>query len=84
MAKTALITGITGQDGAYLSKLLLEKGYQVFGGFRRAAGQSKFENLAALGIENQIIMQDFELAEYSNVQRTIEKIAPDEIYNLAA
>ena len=84
MAKTALITGITGQDGAYLSKLLLEKGYQVFGGFRRAAGQSKFENLAALGIENQIIMHDFELAEYSNIQRTIEKIAPDEIYNLAA
>ena len=84
MAKTAFITGITGQDGAYLSKLLLEKGYKVYGGFRRAAGQSKFENLAALGLENQIVMHDFELAEYSNIQRSIEKIAPDEIYNLAA
>jgi GDPmannose 4,6-dehydratase len=84
MTRTAFITGVTGQDGAYLAKLLLDKGYAVHGGVRRSSGQSKFERLARLGIREAIKFHDFELAEYSNVQRTIEKIAPDEIYNLAA
>ena len=81
--KKALITGITGQDGAYLSKLLLEKGYEVHGAFRRTSdlqlGRHKF-----LGIEDKIKFTPLELLEYSNLHRTIEKIQPDEIYNLAA
>jgi GDPmannose 4,6-dehydratase len=84
MAKTAFITGITGQDGAYLTKLLVDKGYTIHGGIRRSAGQSKFERLEALGVRENVVSHDFELAEYSNIQRTIEKVAPDEIYNLAA
>lgn len=84
MAKTAFITGITGQDGAYLTRLLVDKGYKVHGGIRRSAGQSKFDRLEALGVRENIVAHDFELAEYSNIQRTIEKIAPDEVYNLAA
>jgi len=84
MAKRAFITGITGQDGAYLTKLLLEKGYEIHGGIRRSAGQSKFDRLDSLGVRDSIKSHDFELGEYSNIQRTIEKVAPDEIYNLAA
>ena len=83
MAKRALITGITGQDGAYLSKLLLDKGYEVYGAFRRTSdlelGRHKF-----LGTADRIKFTPLELLEYSNLHRTLEKIAPDEIYNLAA
>jgi len=83
LAKRALITGITGQDGAYLSKLLLDKGYEVHGAFRRTSdlqlGRHKF-----LGIDDKITFTPLELLEYSNIHRTIEKIQPDEIYNLGA
>lgn len=81
--KTAFITGISGQDGAYLSKLLLEKGYKVYGGDRRTASGSLWR-LKELGIEGEVEIMDFELAEYSNIQRIIEKIQVDEFYNLAA
>ena len=84
MAKVAFITGISGQDGAYLTKLLLNKGYEVHGGIRRSAGQSRFERLEQLGVLDHVKLHDFELAEFSNIQRTIGKVAPDEIYNLAA
>ncbi len=81
--KTALITGISGQDGAYLSKLLLEKGYRVIGGDRRTASGSLWR-LEELGISKEIEITDFELAEFTNIYRVIEKYKPDEVYNLAA
>jgi len=81
--KKALITGITGQDGAYLSKLLLEKGYEVYGAFRRTS-DLQLSRLRFLGIENKIKFFPLELLELTNLYRTIEKIAPDEIYNLGA
>jgi len=81
--KTALITGISGQDGAYLSKLLLEKGYRVIGGDRRTASGSLWR-LKELGIAREIEITDFELAEFTNIYRLIEKYKPDEVYNLAA
>ena len=83
MSKRALITGITGQDGAYLSKLLLEKGYEVYGAFRRTSdlnmGRMKF-----LGIDNKIQFVPLELLEFTNIQKTLEAIRPDEVYNLGA
>ena len=83
MSKTALITGVSGQDGAYLSKLLLQKGYRVIGGERRSASGTLWR-LKDLNIENDIEITDFELSEFTNIYRTIEKYKPDEIYNLAA
>lgn len=83
MTKCALITGISGQDGAYLSKLLLDKGYKVFGARRQGAAQSLWR-LAELGIRDEVEMVPFELLEYASIQRTIEKTSPDEVYNLAA
>ena len=83
MNKIALITGISGQDGAYLSKLLLEKGYKVIGGDRRTASGSLWR-LEELGISKEIEITDFELAEFTNIYRVIEKYKPDEVYNLAA
>ena len=81
--KTAIVTGISGQDGAYLSKLLLNKGYRVIGAERRnASGQ--LWRLEKLKILQEIEFDDFELTEFSNICRLIEKYNPDEIYNLAA
>ena len=83
MMKKALITGITGQDGAYLTKLLIEKGYEVHGAYRRSASVNLWR-LHELGLAEQVHMQAFDLLEYSNIQRTLEKVQPDEVYNLAA
>lgn len=83
MAKTALITGITGQDGAYLARLLLEKGYTVHGGLRRI-GVIGTGRLDELGVKDDVELHDFELLEDTNIHRVIEKTAPDEVYNLAA
>jgi GDPmannose 4,6-dehydratase len=84
MARTALVTGITGQDGAYLSRLLLDKGYRVFGAFRRGASLNLWR-LNELGVtEADIEFIPFELLEYANLRRGIEEAAPDEIYNLGA
>jgi len=83
LKKTAFITGISGQDGAYLSKLLLKKGYKVIGGDRRTASGSLWR-LEELGISKEIEITDFELAEFTNIYRVIEKYKPDEVYNLAA
>ncbi len=81
--KKALVTGITGQDGAYLAKLLLDKGYEVIGAFRRTSGYN-VQRLELLGISDKITYAPMELLEFTNVYRLIEKIKPDEIYNLAA
>jgi len=77
----ALVTGITGQDGAYLAQLLIQKGYEVYGAYRRSA-QPNTERLERLGVEVEMV--PFELGEYENIKRTIDKVKPDEIYNLAA
>ncbi len=81
--KKALITGIRGQDGAYLAKLLLEKGYKVYGADRRS-GDSSLWRLKELGIENEIEHIYMDLLEFSNIIDVIKKIKPDELYNLAA
>ncbi len=83
MAKTALITGITGQDGAYLAKLLLEKGYRVVGGLRRASSAT-MPRLHELRIAKEVSFVEFELAEITNILRALDQVQPEEIYNLAA
>lgn len=81
--KKAIITGITGQDGAYLAKLLLEQGYEVYGAYRRSASANVWR-LDELGVADQVKMLSFELLEYSNILRAIARVQPDEFYNLAA
>jgi len=81
--KIALISGITGQDGGYLAKLLLEKGYHVVGLYRRAATDT-FEKLKEQGILEKIELRDFDLLELSNIIRLMKKYQPAEFYNLAA
>lgn len=81
--KTAFITGITGQDGAYLAKLLIEKGYEVHGGVRRIS-QPELGRLEALGIAKDVHLHDFDLTEPNNIYRVIRDVAMDEFYNLAA
>ena len=81
--KTVFITGISGQDGAYLSRFLLEKGYRVIGGNRRTASGSLWR-LEELGVSNDVEIVNFELAELTNIQRVLEKYPIDELYNLAA
>lgn len=83
MSKRALVTGVTGQDGAYLSKLLLEKGYKVYGAYRRSASPNMWR-LAELGADKDVEFIPLELLEYTNIARMLDKIKPDEIYNLAA
>ena len=80
--KKALITGYRGQDGAYLSRLLLEKGYEVYGADR--AGDSGQWRLRELGIEGQVKEIALDLLETSNIIDALEKVKPDEIYNFAA
>ena len=81
--KTALITGITGQDGSYLAKFLLDKNYTVYGTVRRGASE-KFSRLEFLKIKDKVKFIDFDLLELSNIQQVVKNINPDEIYNLAA
>jgi GDPmannose 4,6-dehydratase len=82
---TALITGVTGQDGAYLSQLLLGKGYRVVGMMRRSASADLVgERLRWLGIYNDVELVDGNLLDLSGLIRIIQDVAPDEVYNLAA
>jgi GDPmannose 4,6-dehydratase len=81
--KTAFITGISGQDGAYLSKLLLEKGYSVIGITRNNHSDS-FEKLKRLEIDEHIVMEECDLLDLSSIITLINKYKPTEIYNLAA
>lgn len=83
--KTALITGITGQDGAYLAELLLNKGYKVYGTYRRVSSVN-FWRIEELGIINHpnLELVEYDLTDLSQNVRLIDKIKPDEVYNLAA
>lgn len=80
--KTALICGVTGQDGAYLAKLLVEKGYDVYGGSRDAQMTSS-RNLLRLGIQSNVKLVSISINDFRSVLQTILKVKPDEIYNLA-
>ena len=81
--RSALITGITGQDGSYLAEFLLEKGYEVHGITRRASisNTSRIDHLLA---EHKITLHDGDLTDSSSLMRIISLVQPDEIYNLAA
>ena len=83
--KKAIITGITGQDAAYLAELLLNKGYKVFGTFRRTSSKN-FWRIQELGIQNHpnLELLEFDLIDLSSSYRIISQVEPDEIYNLAA
>lgn len=82
MTKTALICGISGQDGAYLSKLLIEKGYDLHG-TARDAQMTFFGNLQRLGIRDKITFHSMALNDFRSVLQVLAKVQPDEIYNLA-
>jgi GDPmannose 4,6-dehydratase len=84
-SKTAIITGITGQDGAYLAQLLLEKGYSVYGTFRRTSSVN-FWRIEELGIKNDpnLHLVEHDLTDLSASIRLMEKAQPSEVYNLAA
>ena len=83
MKKTALVTGILGQDGPYLAKLLLEKGYKVYGLLRRYSKPS-FDNLEYLVIDKDIDYAEGDLTDESSLLNVVKSIRPDEVYNLAA
>ena len=81
----ALITGVTGQDGAYLSQLLLEKGYEVHGLIRRSASADAVDGrLRWLGIADSVRMMDGNLTDLSSLIRILQEVQPDEVYNLGA
>ena len=80
--KTALICGISGQDGSYLAQFLLNKGYVVWG-TSRDAQMSSFQNLARLGIREQIQVESMSLNDFRSVLQVLHKVQPDEVYNLA-
>ncbi|MFN6953768.1 MAG: GDP-mannose 4,6-dehydratase [Acetobacteraceae bacterium] len=81
----ALITGVTGQDGAYLAKLLLDKGYEVFGLLRRSASADVVDGrLRWLGIAGRLRMIDGDILDLSSLIRALQEAEPDEVYNLAA
>ncbi|WMW81068.1 GDP-mannose 4,6-dehydratase [Undibacterium cyanobacteriorum] len=85
MNKKALVTGITGQDGAYLAELLLEKGYTVYGTYRRTSSVN-FWRIEELGIQNhpKLHLVEYDLTDLSSSVRLIKSTEVDEVYNLAA
>ena len=82
MGKTALIFGISGQDGSYLSKLLLTKDYRVVGSSRDAQ-MSRFSNLIRLKIRDQVEVESASLNDFRSVLQVLKKVRPNEVYNLA-
>jgi GDPmannose 4,6-dehydratase len=82
MNRTALICGINGQDGSYLAKLLLERGYAVVGTSRDAQSGGR-ANLASLGIDAQVQVESMALNDFRSVLQVLDKVQPQEIYNLA-
>ncbi|MFA5234818.1 MAG: GDP-mannose 4,6-dehydratase [Sulfurimonas sp.] len=83
--KKAIVTGVTGQDGAYLAELLLEKGYEVYATYRRTSSVN-FWRMEELGIEKHpnLHLVEYDLTDQANSVRMVAEIKPDEIYNLAA
>jgi GDPmannose 4,6-dehydratase len=82
---SALITGITGQDGAYLSQFLLDKGYAVHGLLRRSASADVIgERLRWIGVLDRVVLHDGDLMDLSSIIRIVDAVQPDEVYNLAA
>lgn len=79
--KTALITGITGQDGAYLAQLLLQKNYRVVGAVRRASTLN-LPRLASLGLVEDVELMTLDMQDFASIMRLMAQVAPDEIYNL--
>lgn len=82
MAKTALIFGVSGQDGAFLARSLLAKGYVVHGSSRDAEASS-FAGLQALGVRDRVTVHSTALTDFRSVLQTISRVEPDEIYNLS-
>lgn len=82
MKKTALITGISGQDGAYLAKFLLKKNYRVIGTDRRSSRNTNWR-LRYLGIDKKILLEEMELGEINEIERLFRKYKIDEVYNFA-
>ncbi|MCZ6679888.1 MAG: GDP-mannose 4,6-dehydratase, partial [Candidatus Poribacteria bacterium] len=82
--ETALITGITGQDGAYLAQFLLGKGYKIYGMTRRTSFTEPDERLVHLGIQDQVELISGDLHDVSSLVRVLTEVQPDEVYNLAA
>jgi len=80
--KRALVSGVSGQDGAYLAQLLLSKGYEVYG-TARDAQMSSFSSLERLGIRDQVKTESMALNDFRSVLQTLAKVKPDELYNLA-
>jgi GDPmannose 4,6-dehydratase len=82
---SCLITGVTGQDGAYLSQFMLQKGYRVFGLLRRSASSDVVgERLDWLGIRDRVELVDGNLVDLSSLIRVVQDCQPDEVYNLGA
>jgi len=83
--RRALITGITGQDGAYLSEFLLGKDYEVFGVVRRSSHAGVWDHrLRWLGVADKVNLLDGNLIDLSSLLRIVRDVQPDEVYNLAA
>src|SRR5919204_4848149 len=83
MAKKALISGVTGQDGAYLARLLLQKGYEVSGVLARRSSDTTWR-LRELGIKGEVRLVDADISDVASVVRALHLVKPDEYYNLAA
>ena len=83
MKKIAFVTGMTGQDGPYLAKHLLENDYKVYGLVKRYSNPN-LSNLAYLGIENKIELITGDITDDSNMNHLIKTLRPNEFYNLAA
>tara|TARA_R110001592_G_scaffold103853_1_gene292370 strand:+ start:13319 stop:14314 length:996 start_codon:yes stop_codon:yes gene_type:complete len=85
MSKTALITGINGQDGSYLAELLIEKGYEVWGTVKRnSVSETQTSRIEHLRQKKLINLEYADLTDMASLIRVLQKVQPDEIYNLAA
>lgn len=80
--RTAFISGVSGQDGAYLAHWLLKEGYEVHGGVRRSS-HDPLPRLRELGVADEVVIHPLELSELTNIKRVLDGVAPDEVYNLA-
>jgi GDPmannose 4,6-dehydratase len=78
--KRALVIGVTGQDGAYLSRLFLEKGYRVFG-LNRSSSLSNTERLRYLGVDGEVELLEGDVTDQESILRTLHAAEPEEVYN---